>query len=326
MEEPNCDQELPGSMLVTETCQDKIGGTLFGYDLEINAPRKGDCPASGKFASALAQRCCNDGVAYCNTFFGSGMEGDVTLTQQKEPSLSISNSTSSPTPLPTSSTPTMSNAPTYDGHLITVLIQLDDFPLETGFSITTNMGNEQNNVTFFERQPGFYSTPGELVVEKVRIPLGLKAILTLTDTEDDGICCSNGNGYVQVYSDEGSILLDEDGIFGTSFSKSFYVGEPETNAPTISAPPTESAAPTFDQYPITIEVQLDQWSGETGFSIKSIDESLTFFNWRTGSFTNQAGGIVVETVQLPSDIDANLIVTDQTGDGFCEYINGASTK
>ena len=83
--------ELPGSMLVTETCQDKIGGTLFGYDWEINAPREGDCPASGKFASALAQRCCNDGVAYCNTFFGSGMEGDVTLTQQKEPSLSISN-------------------------------------------------------------------------------------------------------------------------------------------------------------------------------------------------------------------------------------------
>ena len=317
-DEPNCDQELPGSILVKETCMDKIGGSPFGYDWGLDAPRQEECPATGKFAASLAQRCCTDGVAYCSTFFGSySKEGDkVSLIIIPTQSSSVSNAEASPTSTPTTVStypPTMSFKPTYNGHPITILIQLDDFPEETGFSIT----NTDGDIIFIERQQGFYKTAGELVVEKVQIPEGVKVVLTLTDREGDGTCCGNGFGSVQVYSSKGSILLDEDGSFTTTLSKAFIIGEPNTQVPTKSISPTISPAPTVDLYSVTIEVQLDQWSRETGFSIKSIDGSSTFHDWPTGAFADRTSDLIVETVQLPNDIEAIVVATDTKGDGFC---------
>jgi len=304
--EPNCDEELSGSLLAKETCQDKIGGSPFGYSWGFNAPREKECSSSGDFAASIAPRCCRDEVAFCSTFDANNDEDDMSTFQE----------TTSPTPMPAATTthaPTMSNAPTWDGHPITVLIQLDEFPLETGFSITNDM-----NVTFLERRQGYYKNPRQLVVEKVQIPEGIDAILTLTDKEGDGICCENGNGYIQVYSDQGSLILDEAGIFSTyTWSKPFFVGEPETLPPTVSVSPSISVAPTFDQFPITIAVQLDQWSAETGFSIQSIDGSDKFFEWPAGSFSGQLSGLVIETVLLPHDIEVKFRVTDAGGDGFC---------
>jgi len=115
--EPNCDIELSGSSLVVKTCQDKVGGIPFGYSFEMTAPREKECRSVGDFADTLAQRCCSGGVAFCSML-------DLGVVQQDK---------ISPTPVPEWRTyaPTRSSAPTVDGHLITILIQLDAFPMET---------------------------------------------------------------------------------------------------------------------------------------------------------------------------------------------------
>jgi len=313
LEEPNCQQELPGSELVKETCQDKIGGSAFGYDWGINAPRENECSAQSKFASSLAQRCCSNGVSYCSTFFGSdlGEEEDfITLTLHD-------GSTPPPTPSPTAAStlyPTLTNSPSFHGYLVTVLIQLDDFPLETGLLIQASM-DDDTNVTILERDFGYYTESGELALEKVQIPENTTAFITLKDKEGDGMCCDNGSGNVQVYSDQGSLILDESLIFEYNMSRSFVVGEPETLSPTASSAPTASSPPTANQFDITIVIQLDQWASETGASIQSKDGSETFYNF--GSFEDWPAGLIVETIQLPSDIEVNLVVTDSKGDGFC---------
>lgn len=117
----------------------------------------------------------------------------------------------------------------------------------------------------------------------------------------------------------GSLIYDNDGDFGASTDIAFFVGEPQTLSPTMSAPPTASVAPTFDLYPITIALQLDQWSSETGMSIRSKNGRKTFYEWESESFLGMESRRFVETVHLPRNIDVNLWLTDTGGDGFCKY-------
>jgi hypothetical protein len=224
---PDCNQEFPGSLLVEESCQDIIGGIPFGYSWSLNAPREKGCASSGNFILSLVSRCCVDGVAFCSTFDVDNMDSD----QGQE-----SNAAPAPTPIDiTTLSPTSSFAPTWDGHPLTVSIQLDDFPQETGFSISSKVNGE--NVIFLQRQEGYYKQSKQFVVEKVQIPEGINAVITLTDKEGDGFCCLSGNGYFQVYSSAGSIILDKQGVFKSLISKLFLVGEPQSLHPTITASP-----------------------------------------------------------------------------------------
>lgn len=181
-------------------------------------------------------------------------------------------------------------------------------------SITSTDGETK----FLERPQGYYKAKSDVIVEKVQIPEGTYAIITLTDEEGDGVCCESGAGYFQVYSNQGTLILDEAGTFTTSVSKTFLAAEPETLPPTMSAAPTESAAPTIDSYPITLALQLDQFSSETSLSIVSTDGSQIFFEWPEGTFSGQPSSLVVETVKLPSDIEVTFRITDSGGDGFCK--------
>jgi hypothetical protein len=298
--------EFPGSLLVEESCQDKIGGIPFGYSWSLNAPRENECASSGSFITSLASRCCVDGVAFCSVIDVDNV--DAGQGQEKK----------APTPTPikiASLSPTSSYAPTWDGHLLTILIQLDDFPQETGISITSIVNGK--NVTFLQRQEGYYKQSQQLVVEKVQLPEGITAVFTLTDKEGDGFCCASGNGYFQVYSSSGSVIVDSEGVFETSISKSFLVGEPQSLPPTVSASPSASFAPIFDLFPITIAMLLDQWSGETGLSLQS-DGGEILFDWPTNNFTEIPSSLFIETVFLPNDSEVTVQVTDTGGDGFCE--------
>lgn len=126
---PDCNEELPGSVLVKETCQDKIGGMPFGYSWGLNAPRERECPASGEFASSLAQRCCVDGVSFCSTVGAKSVQFTFDLEE------------TSPTPMPipvdtATFSPTASNKPSWNGFPVTVLIQLDEFPHESALKVS----------------------------------------------------------------------------------------------------------------------------------------------------------------------------------------------
>ena len=308
-EEPDCEQELPGSSLVRETCQDKIGGIAFGYHWTVNAPREKDCSSMHSFTESIASRCCIDGLSFCSTSRDGNKEDDGKGQEEA--------STPAPTPITihtASILPTVSYAPTWDGYQITVLIQLDNFPQETGFSISSVINGK--NVTFLQRREGYYKQSQLLVEEKVKIPEGINAVITLTDKAGDGFCCENGGGYFQVYSSDGAVIVDEKADFEHITTSSFIVGEPESLPPTGSSSPSTSLAPSFDHFPITIAIQLDQWSGETGLYVESASGE-TLFDWPTGNFTDLSSTLFVDTVYLPNDSQVSLVVTDTGGDGFC---------
>lgn len=95
------------------------------------------------------------------------------------------------------------------------------------------------------------------------------------------------------------------------------MGEPLSLPPTVTASPSASIAPTFDLFPITVAVQLDQWSGETGLSFQS-DGGETLFDRPTDEFAEIPSSLFIETVFLPNDSEVTFKVTDTGGDGFCE--------
>jgi len=311
--DPDCESELSGSVLVRESCQDVIGGLAFGYDFGFNAPRENEClpgPYSmADFAEAIATRCCADGVAFCSTFGENSITSDVFTA----PLAAVAG------PEPTLS-PTTSLRPTVsDGYQMTIVIMLDNFPKETGWSITS----KDSTATYMKRVPGYYREANKLIVETVPLPEGSNAIFTITDKEGDGLCCENGEGYFQIYTADGSLVVDEGGAFASSKSVNVFAGKPLTLSPTVSMVPSASSAPSQGLYPMTIDLQFDQWATETGISILSLDGNV-LYEWSPGFFgANQR---FVETLQLPYESEVIFRATDSGGDGFCcTYGDGSIT-
>jgi len=311
--DPDCENELSGSVLVRESCQDVIGGLAFGYDYGFNAPRENEClpgPYSmADFAEAIATRCCVDGVAFCSTF-----GGNTTSDAYAAPS------SASTGPEPTLS-PTTSSRPTVsDGYQMTIVIMLDNFPRETGWYITS----KDSKITYMKRNPGYYRET-KLITETIPLPEGSNAIFTITDEEGDGLCCENGEGYFQIYTADGSLVVDENGTFESSKSVNVFAGKPLTLSPTISLVPSASSAPSQGLFPITIAVQFDQWASETGFSISSVLDGKVLREWSPGSFV-EPNQRFVETVQLPYNSEVIFKLIDSGGDGFCcVYGDGSVT-
>eukprot|EP00986_Skeletonema_menzelii_P004185 scaffold1404_cov132-Skeletonema_menzelii.AAC.3 len=299
--DPDCESELSGSVLVRESCQDVIGGLAFGYDYGFNAPRENEClpgPYSlADFAEAIAARCCVDGVAFCSSFGESSIATDIFTGPQAgwtgpEPTLS----------------PTKSVRPTVsDGYQMTIVLQLDEFPREIGWSITSI----DSMTTYMKRVPGYYRESKKLIVETVPLPEGSNAIFTITDDEGDGF----EEGYFQIYTADGSLIVDESGVFASSKSVNVFAGKPSTLSPTVSMVPSVSPAPTHGLYPITIVLQFDQWATETGISLSSLDGKV-LHEWPPGSFA-EPNQRFVETIKFPYESEVMFRATDTGGDGFC---------
>lgn len=301
--DPDCEAELSGSVLKKETCLDVIGGSAFGYDFALNAPRENECRADSysvaNFFAALSSRCCVDGVSFCSTFDESSSVSDEYQTS----------SAAFAGPEPTLS-PTVSNRPSVSNpYQMTIVIMLDKFPRETGWALTS----KNSEITYMKRVPGYYREPSKLAVETVPIPEGTNAIFTITDEEGDGLCCENGEGYFQIYTADGSLIVDESGSFESSTSVSVFAGKPLTLPPTVSLSPTTSAVPTQGLFPITIAIQFDQWATETGFSLLSLDGKI-LYEWPPGSFV-EPNQRFYETVKLPYASEVIFKATDTGGDG-----------
>ncbi|EJK61067.1 hypothetical protein THAOC_18499 [Thalassiosira oceanica] len=334
--QPDCDAELPGSTMVTETCQDLIGGESLGYAFTKYAPRKGDCSSESKFSADIAPRCCSDGVAFCSqhTIEGTSVGDEFLILNQptRAPIATIS------------SAPTSSLLPTWDGFPITVTIHLDRFPKETGLTLRSLDGR----VTYIDKPPGSFVKPLDLVSINLRIPPGTKVELEVTDSQGDGF-----EGYFQVYSDSGSLLVDESGLsFESAISKTFVVDEPETLRPTGSPVPVldGDAAVIFDQdadfgttleipfrvgpvsagttpvtstpqsvdfVDLTLVLQLDQFPAETSWAITSVDDGTIYESRSVGYYESRKGESIAETFRLPEGRTYRFIIKDLMGDGFC---------
>ena len=128
---------------------------------------------------------------------------------------------------------------------------------------------------------------------------------------------ATGDGYYQIYANDGSLILDQSGVFKNLTSTTFVVGDPKTLSPTVSPAPSISFPPSVPMFPVTIVCQLDQWSSETGFSIEETESGVTFFERPAGILSNIPFDLVVEAVRLPRDMEVTFTITDTENDGFC---------
>ena len=108
---------------------------------------------------------------------------------------------------------------------VLVDITYDDYPSETGWSIS------QNGEVIVSREQGTVFQSGFLS-ERVYLKPG-EYTFTMTDSAFDGICCLYGSGSWQILAElEGNdpILAEHDGVFTDEVSATFIVPEPGTPA------------------------------------------------------------------------------------------------
>ena len=117
-------------------------------------------------------------------------------------------------PAPTDS-PVADNGPSVAA-TVTVFIDFDAFPPETGWSIKLASTNEE----IFAREQLFYNILSESTTEIVQIMMGEEYVFTITDKFGDGLCCPNDGRY-EVKDEAGVILVSGSGNFGSSESTRF---------------------------------------------------------------------------------------------------------
>ena len=164
-------------------------------------------------------------------------------------------------------TPNPTSAPTATKHRAEIDLQLDSFPEEVAWELSDVLKE-----TVFESRPYHtYNTPGA----KVHLEWGLEEetyIFTLKDRLEDGFCCQNGNGTIQVTMD-GIVVYEaladftnELEIVFESESASSYLSRTATDSPTAS--PTKN---------MTVDDTSQQ---ELGGDTSGASTSFTIFVWR----------------------------------------------
>ena len=158
------------------------------------------------------------------------------------PSASATTDGGTSTTISPSPTATPSTAPTMVA-FITVQIQLDDFPTDTGWVLKCD------DVVLQMVAAGDYAETHQTVTELVQVTEGADCVFTITDEFNDGICCENGAGFYRIYYGESTTavqpnyLLAEGGEFLAADVVSFTVRGP---SPTVSPSPTRSLVPSMN--------------------------------------------------------------------------------
>lgn len=152
---------------------------------------------------------------------------------------------------------------------VTVLINFDTYSSVEIFWRILKVG-AASNVRVHEVLFGTY-TPfdGDAVTDVVTLELDEDYIFEIYDVKGDGICCSTGEGYIEIYfgtelSVNGLLMFDR-GDFGFFGSQNFTVAtdatisvtESPSTAPSSSVSPSGSASPTVPMIDIVIQIQLD---------------------------------------------------------------------
>ena len=88
---------------------------------------------------------------------------------------------------------------------VTIILQFDDYPAETGWSIK----NKESDTKLVEVPAGTYEVAQALTPETVFLPVGETYIFEIQDTFGDGLCCSTSGNYVVILgrNPDGEVLV-----------------------------------------------------------------------------------------------------------------------
>lgn len=195
---------------------------------------------------------------------------------------------------------------------VTLVLQLDKYPAETGWSIDSSDGL----INYAARPAGYYEgSKSQQVIETIYLPEGLVYQFTITDFMGDGTCCLEGDGRYGLYEgsdieDESTQLVYGDGDFGSERRHIFIPGKPKTPSPTVSN------APLVTTYPVEVSLKLDGNSEQTGWYITSADNGTLIIDRPPGYYAGNDTLTVVENIKLEAG-EYKFFLVDSEGDGFC---------
>lgn len=153
---------------------------------------------------------------------------------------------------------------------VTVLINFDTFS-SVNVSWRIFELNNSNRIVHAVERGSYTPLDGDVIAEVVSLELGAEYVFEMHDTGGDGICCEQGEGYVEIYfgteiaSDQ--LLIFERGDF-TNFTSHIFAVRPDSTVtvttspsapPSVSVVPTTSIAPSFAMIDIVIQIQFDSY-------------------------------------------------------------------
>ena len=227
--------------------------------------------------------------------------------------------------------PTSTGAPTAPLVCVRLRLTFDTYPIQTGWTLQDSTTGE----VIAEAAIGQYGpflgpavTETFLLKDKDDTAL-LLYNFTLLDVNGDGMCCENGRGQAVLYlcSDEGTdrVLVLDDGRFRRARSHSFvlspdatFVGSAfPTMVPTKSPAPTSTTPPTATDTQITLQIRLDAFPQETGWSIVEERTGRILRAVRFGAYGQEyENQVVTETFSVLPEEQYLLEMLDLWGDGL----------
>lgn len=207
------------------------------------------------------------------------------------------------TPAPTISESPTSAPTTCLNDNISVHVKTDVYPLETSWVLSKD-GDVLRQVELFE-----YNMENTLYTHDVCIEdLSSSCIeFIIMDYYGDGICCSYGNGYYEVY--HGNEVLMNGAEFG-SLESDTYCGP--------DAPPPSPDTECSDQGAVlvTINVQTDEYPTETAWVLKNDDENDLLLQVQEEEYVFP-NFLYSHSKCVPYGKCISFEITDSYGDGIC---------
>lgn len=175
---------------------------------------------------------------------------------------------------------------------VTVTITLDDFPLETGWSIT----NKLTRQVLVDIPQETYLTPRSTVQETVLLSKGGTFEFQIRDAHGDGLGSTTPGNYIVSlgHNPGGAVLVSGEGNFGYTQTRDFVVpleyDDPDdgTYVPII----------LDGQIPLTVQIQLDNYPQEIGWRVERLGLEVEEIMRVPPGIYNVPGMVVTQTLIL----------------------------
>ena len=202
---------------------------------------------------------------------------------------------------------------------VTLLLHFDTYPVQTGWRLRVQGGRTIKRVDEGDYGPFV----GENITTTVLVPYNENITFTLYDSNGDGMCCENGQGFAILYwgsvPDDDQILVYDTGDFRFSRSWDFVSLANQTFALTMvpSPVPSVTPAPSETEVDITVEILLDSFAHEVGWEIVDAVTSEAVFTVPFRTYGNDEDNTIVrQTVQVRPGNAYFFYLRDSFGDGI----------
>ena len=174
---------------------------------------------------------------------------------------------------------------------VTIVIQFDDFPQETGWSIS----DAQTGVVIIEVPPGTYSGERSRVQETVFLAPGVRFFFNIDDSYGDGLCCNVPGNFMLFLgrTPDGEVLLSGGGEFSSRLTLEFSTPSDYSSVEVDEVPVIGEG-----QLPLTIVIQLDNFPSEIGWRVDHLGIEVEEVIRVPAGIYSTGGEKIVRTVVL----------------------------